>query len=101
MQMLDLIKENKALKDFNAALESDRVRWQSLVDRQAAEAAAAAKKTAELQEQVRDLMFFLEAQKAVAADETVLEEGGRVTVPKASIPQPPKTTPTKKGKKKR
>ncbi len=37
VKMLELIKENKSLKDFNAALESDRARWQSMLDRQMAE----------------------------------------------------------------
>jgi BRCA1-associated protein len=98
-KMLDLIKENQGLRDFNAALESDRKRWQSMLDKQAAENAALSKKMEDLNEQLRDLMFFVEAQKAIATNQDALEEGGKVTVPKDAVPKPPKTSGGKKKKK--
>lgn len=120
-KMLELIKENQSLKDFNAALErfddlffffsffplnltfcSDRKKWQSLLDKQAAENGALSKRIEDLNEQVRDLMFFVEAQKAIATNQDTLADGGKLTVPKDAVPKPPKASPTgkKSGKKK-
>ncbi len=54
----------------------------------------------ELNEQVRDLMFFMEGRKALEANTDVLAGGGRVTIPKDGVPKPPKATSGKKKKKK-
>jgi BRCA1-associated protein len=102
-KMLAVMRENQFLKEVNAAQESDRARWETVLQKHAAERAAAAEQMREMQDQLRDLMFFVEAQKAVQAQDGALEEGGVVKISKQAVPPPVKTpgSGNKKNKKKK
>lgn len=95
-KLLDVIKENKFLKDINNALESDQKKFGQVLKKHMSDAAAKSEaqeaRMRELEEQVRDLMFALEGQKMVAAaDEGKLEEGSVLKIPKQGVPKPPVT----------
>eukprot|EP01122_Echinamoeba_exundans_P013362 TRINITY_DN5827_c0_g1_i2.p1 TRINITY_DN5827_c0_g1~~TRINITY_DN5827_c0_g1_i2.p1 ORF type:complete len:509 (+),score=108.60 TRINITY_DN5827_c0_g1_i2:48-1574(+) len=56
------------------------------------------KLVSELQEQVKDLMFFIEAQKTIASETGELKDGQVVVVPAPASPSSSSTTPGKKKK---
>ncbi len=96
-KLLEVMRENKFVKDM---METDRARFESLMQRHEAERKAAAQQMQDMQEQLRDLMFFVEAQKAVQAQEGALEDGGVVKIKKDAVPPPPLKSTGKKKKKK-
>jgi BRCA1-associated protein len=56
------------------------------------------KLVSDLQEQVKDLMFFIEAQKTIASETGELKDGQVVFVPAPPSPSSSSTTPGKKKK---
>lgn len=103
-KMLDLMRENKFLKDINSALESDRGRWEIALKKQQQEALQKQEemsgKVKELEEQVRDLMFFVEGQK-VLGEKGDLDDGDVVKIRKEGVPPPPMTKRPGKGNRKK
>ena len=97
-KLLEVMRENKFLKEM---METDRSRFDSLMQKQEAERRATAQQMQDMQEQLRDLMFFVEAQKAVQG-QGALEEGAVVKIRKEAVPPPPmKPGGGKKNKKKK
>jgi BRCA1-associated protein len=96
-KLLEVMRENKFLKEM---METDRSRFESLMQKQEAERRGTAQQMQDMQEQLRDLMFFVEAQKAVQGQET-LEEGAVVRIKKDAVPPPPMKPGGGKKKKKK
>ena len=65
--------ERGFLEEVNASMKANQAEWQSRAEKGEA-------RVAELEEQVRDLMFFLEAQKTVQENAGEGMEGGAVEV---------------------
>ncbi|RKO89033.1 BRCA1-associated protein 2-domain-containing protein [Blyttiomyces helicus] len=91
-----LEREAREEREINTALRQNQETWRARID--AGEAAIKAKEAAvvDLQEQVRDLMFFLETQKVVEGSGEL--QGGSV-VGVAAAPAPPASRRKGKGKK--
>jgi BRCA1-associated protein len=96
-KLLEVMRENKFLKEM---METDRSRFESLMQKQEAERRATAQQMQDMQEQLRDLMFFVEAQKAVQGQEG-LEDGAVVRIKKDAVPPPPMKPGGGKKKKKK
>lgn len=97
-------KEADVMRQLNEALLTNQREWEKkLKDLEARHAAAeteARGKVAELEEQVRDLMFFIDAQKKLASEGASEEElaTAQVSVSPATPPRL-KPSPRRRGKK--
>jgi len=82
-QIKDLIDEKSFLKEINDALKGNQEGWQEKI-KQAEKLAAddsKDKRIVELEEQLRDLMFFIEAKQKIENVQEDLKDGQLVVVP--------------------
>lgn len=96
--MEKVAKENAFLQDINKSLISNQEEWKTRIEQQLRDDSKD-KKIQELEEQLRDMMFFIEAQKTVQASGE-LQDGSVVVVP-GNNPATPKKTKGNKTKKHR
>jgi BRCA1-associated protein len=88
-----LAKELEFLQDINKSLVSNQEEWKTKIEHQLRDDSKE-KKIQDLEEQLRDMMFFIEAQKTVQGSGE-LQDGSVVVVPNSN---PSASTPPKKGK---
>eukprot|EP00026_Physarum_polycephalum_P006206 Phypoly_transcript_06248.p1 GENE.Phypoly_transcript_06248~~Phypoly_transcript_06248.p1 ORF type:complete len:549 (+),score=111.46 Phypoly_transcript_06248:126-1772(+) len=91
-----LAKEMEFLQNINKSLVSNQEEWKTKIEHQSKDDSKD-KKIQDLEEQLRDMMFFIEAQKTVQGSGGELQDGSVVVVPNSN---PPASTPPKKGKSK-
>jgi len=96
-KMQDTVKETKFLKDVNSAMSQSQDAWKEKIKEteKKLEDDSKDKKIEELQEQIRDLMYFIEAKDKIAKNEEL--QNGDVILAPGSNP----TTPRRKTKKKK
>lgn len=96
-------KENAFLQDINKSLITNQEEWKTRIEQQLRDDSKD-KKIQELEEQLRDMMFFIEAQKTVQGSGE-LQDGSVVVVPgtggsssssSSSTPKKAKGTKSKK-----
>eukprot|EP00029_Vermamoeba_vermiformis_P002642 TRINITY_DN13019_c0_g1_i1.p1 TRINITY_DN13019_c0_g1~~TRINITY_DN13019_c0_g1_i1.p1 ORF type:complete len:561 (+),score=138.51 TRINITY_DN13019_c0_g1_i1:30-1712(+) len=81
----EVSKETQFLKELNQALETNQKAWQDKIENIEKNLVHEKdRKIKELEEQVRDLMFYIEAQKKIEDSTSELKDGQLIVVPDAS-----------------
>jgi BRCA1-associated protein len=81
----EVSKESQFLKELNSALETNQKAWQDKIENIEKNLVHDKdQKIKELEEQVRDLMFYIEAQKKIEDSTSELKDGQLIVVPDAS-----------------
>ena len=98
-KLLSVIKDNSFLKQVNQQMTDNQDKWKTEIEKMKEQFKKkeenTAKEISDLKEQVRDLMFFIEAQKTVEKKEMgEIKDGDVVVVPNVAKP------PLKKGRRK-
>jgi len=102
-KMHEVAKETDFLKDINDAMERNQTAWKNKIQETEEQLKVAQietdkdEKIRDLEEQVRDLMFFIEAQKELAK-KSEFTDGEIVVVPSPSLQTKSMTPPTVRGK---
>ncbi len=91
-----LSKEVEFLRDINKSLVSNQEEWKTRMEQQQKDNTKE-NRIQELEEQLRDMMFFIEAQKTVQNAGGELQDGSVVVVPNAA-PPPSASGPSPKRK---
>eukprot|EP01091_Cochliopodium_minus_P018632 TRINITY_DN7612_c0_g1_i1.p1 TRINITY_DN7612_c0_g1~~TRINITY_DN7612_c0_g1_i1.p1 ORF type:complete len:563 (-),score=153.80 TRINITY_DN7612_c0_g1_i1:26-1714(-) len=91
-KLLQVMKDNQFLKELNNQLVNDQESWKKEIVKVQDEAkkkqVQSEQKLEEMNEQVRDLMFFIEAQKTIEKKGNNAQEGQVLVVPNVIKPKP-------------
>jgi len=84
-KLSEVSKESQFFKEMNQALETNQKAWKDKIENIEKNLVHEKdRKIKELEEQVRDLMFYIEAQKKIEDSTSELKDGQLIVVPDAS-----------------